>query len=518
MRFLFLFVIGLFAGSLGFSSTVTPQSLGTLKDDPEKVQTVVVALREPYDLNKLPKEFHSQEERGKKIARILQAHTNKILKKNFPFLVVDPQKGIEEVTPLWINHSVRVKATEGVIEKLKSRGAESIFVETRKEVSEMEDLGLATIAPQRRGIPTVAWGVEKLRAPELWSGEFDGRKIDGKGVLVAVIDSGVAIDHPDLAPNIYQNPGETGTDREGRDRATNGIDDDENGFIDDANGWNFEDGNGDVADLNGHGSQTAGIVGGVGTGGTQTGVAPGATLLPIRACCDLGGQVGESAIMQGMEYAILMGAKVISMSLSIKHYSKPSYALWRKASETVLAAGVIHINSAGNRGSGNEPNNIGAPASNPPAWFHLSQTQGNRPTSMITIGATDQNDKLRNYSSVGPVSWENILEYKDFPYLAGDRPGLIKPEVCGPSEVPSTSMDGKSYTKSFGGTSSATPHIGGVAALLVSVYPDLSPAQATEALQMSAIEVEGGGYTNKCGSGRVDAVAAVRYVEKHFLR
>ena len=132
----------------------------------------------------------------------------------------------------------------------------------------------------------------------------------------------------------------------------------------------------------------------------------------LRSCCNNPTQIFESNTWEAMQYAVKNGARVISMSLSAKHPSNPSYAKWRRASEVVLAAGVVHINSAGNRGSSFLPNNIGAPASNPPAWFHPKQVFTGTPTSMITIGATDEGDELREYSSTGPVTWENITDHR----------------------------------------------------------------------------------------------------------
>lgn len=481
--------------------------------------TVVVTLKDPYDLTKLPQNISDPLERGKKIAALLEEHTKRTVSHSLPFLIVTPTSGVEEVTPLWISHAVRVKATPEIIKKLTQwSDIDSIHLETKKEIAEIQDSGAATLAEPPTNERKLGWGLEKLKAPELWKGEFEGTKIDGSGVLVAMIDSGIALTHPDLAENIYTNPKETGVDQDGKDKAKNGVDDDGNGLIDDVHGWNFENKTNDPTDTQGHGTQTAGIVAGNGTNGTQTGVAPKATLLPIRACCTLDSKAGETVIMESMQYAIKMGARVISMSLSIKPFSNPNYALWRRASETTLAAGVIHVNSAGNLGKGKEPSNIGAPASNPPAWFHEKQVHGDKPSSMITVGATDENDKLRFYSGVGPVTWENVPEYKDFPYEKGKKPGLIRPDVCGPSEVPSTSFDGKSYIDSFKGTSSATPHIGGVVALLVQAKPNLTPAEAVEALQMSAVPIDSTGFGNHCGAGRVDALAAVSYLRTHFKR
>ncbi len=469
---------------------------------------------------------------GKPIGAFLAVELEKLTtRETLPmrnFLNSRKGRGVEEVTVLWGTNSLRVQSNSivlGQLLALNANNVQSVILDEPLPVGEMLDQGLASFAPRnlfRINAPeeagefgglnraaTNSWGVEKVNAHQVWETGNKGQK-----TLVAMIDSGAAIGHPDLAPNVWKNPGENGIDANGKDKATNGLDDDGNGYVDDVNGWNFEAKDGDVTDLQGHGSQTAGIVGGMGAGGTQTGVAPGAKLMILKSCCGVGGNAFESNTWEAIQYAIKNGAQVISMSLSAKPNSKPSYAKWRKLGEVELASGIIHVNSAGNLGTGNAPRNMGAPATNPPAWFHQDSIKG-KGTSMITIGATDQEDVLRSYSSTGPVTWEGIEEFSDFPYAKGDKPGLVKPEVCGPSEVPSTSKDGTSYTKGFGGTSSATPNVAGVVALMVTAKPGLTPAQATEALVMSAIPV-GNGYNNECGGGRVDAVKAIEYILKNF--
>jgi len=478
--------------------------------------TAIIEMKNPLDLTRVDKKFDSPQDKQQYFASLLESHTKQSIEKYFPYLKTE--KGVDEVTPLWLIHSIRVRASADVIKKMTAQdfvGVEKFEIETQKEVSELlDDVGNATSRYKLDAPAEIAWGVEKLGAPELWKMGYRG-----KGILTAVIDSGVNTQHPDLAPNLWKNPGETGLDSNGHDKSTNYIDDDNNGYVDDVNGFNFEQHTPDVADDHGHGSQAAGIVGGMGTGGKQTGVAPDTTLMILKACCRLGGTTGESTIWEAMQYAAKNGARVISMSLSIKNGSTPAHSKWRKASESILAMGVIHINSAGNRGGNNIPNNVGAPPSNPPAWFHPKQTPrgDSKTSSMISIGATDEEDGIRDYSSRGPVTWERIEEYKDFPYVEGKKPGLIRPDVCGPSEVPSTELNGSGYTTSFGGTSSATPHIGGVAAVLLSAYPKTTVEQMTEALQMSALAVKSE-FNNDCGAGRVDMVAAFKYLKEKFNR
>jgi len=487
---------------------VDPELTKALRLDDEAKREVVINLKGKLDLSRnLP----SGPSRAKAVAKALKEFNEKAAEKLLKYLKSPEATDVDSYRLIWLTNSLRVKAGNTTIEKvIELNNAESIYLERGVPVGEMGDLGAEWNRLRTWGTE-VAWGIKKLDIPKVWDQGFQGQ-----GVTVAIIDSGANLKHPDLIPSLWKNPGETGLDENGKDKATNGIDDDGNGYIDDVNGWNFEQNNADVTDVDGHGSQTAGIVAGMGAGGVQTGVAPKAKAMILRACCDSTTKLFESHAWEAMEYAMENGARVISMSMSAKPPSNPNYARWRLASEAMLAAEVIHINSAGNLGSHRVPRNIGAPATNPPAWYHPSAKEGAK-SSMITIGATDQDDKLRRYSSTGPVSWAEVKEYGDFPWDKEDpeKTGLVKPDVCGPSEVPSLSMDGEGYTKSFGGTSSATPHIAGVAAVLLSFKSDLTVAQMTEVLSMSAVQV-GGGYSNQCGGGRVDAAAALEYIRQKF--
>ncbi|MCB0417562.1 MAG: S8 family serine peptidase [Bdellovibrionaceae bacterium] len=510
----------LLGGAL-FASLLTTNTFAAAKvdqdvlDDMEsnEVSTVIIHLDGQYDLKTLPATFDSREARIDYMVDKLKKFTNEKSTRLRTYLT-DTAEGVQEVTPIWITNSLRVRAPGNVIREIMAmNGIERISLHAPKALDKLgESNGSLFADPEEE--TKISWGVEKVRAPELWE-----RQIQGQGIKVAIIDTGINFTHPDLAPQMWQNPGESGLDDEGRDKGTNGVDDDGNGFIDDVMGYNFEAKNGDISDDGGHGSKVAGIVAGNGSKGIQTGVAPKATIVGIKSCCGSGTSIFESNTWEGMQYAILTKVRVISMSLSAKYYSNPTYDKWRRASEVMLQAGIVHINSAGNLGSGNTPKNVGAPASNPPAWLHPLQKLVGGLTAMITIGATDEDDKLRSYSSTGPVSWENIEGYGDYAYENGVKMGLTKPEVCGPSEVPSTSQFGEGYTNSFGGTSSATPNVAGVATLLLSARPDLTVEQVTETLMMSAVEVNAESkFDNKCGAGRVDAVAAVDYANAHFRK
>lgn len=118
---------------------------------------------------------------------------------------------------------------------------------------------------------SLSWGLTAIHAQEAWQTEKGS-----KDIIVAVIDTGCDVHHPDLQNNIWTNPGETGLDENGNNKATNGIDDDGNGLVDDFQGWNFVNNSPDVMDEHGHGTHIAGVISG------KTGVAPGVSLMILK--------------------------------------------------------------------------------------------------------------------------------------------------------------------------------------------------------------------------------------------
>src|SRR5690606_6673121 len=138
------------------------------------------------------------------------------------------------------------------------------------------------------------WGLQMVGAPDIW------HESTGSGVVIAIVDSGVDLDHPDLADRIFTNRGEI---------AGNGVDDDGNGLIDDVHGWDLIDGDNDPTDPSqGHGTEVAGVAAASLNGVGIAGVAPSATILPIRACtssCSL------FNVAWAITYATDVGADVI---------------------------------------------------------------------------------------------------------------------------------------------------------------------------------------------------------------
>jgi subtilisin family serine protease len=376
-------------------------------------------------------------------------------------------------------------------------------------------------------------GLTLINAPQVWAAGDSGQ-----GIIVGNLDSGTDWKHPDLVKNIWNNLGE---DANGNGKTIvpngsswsfdpgdiNGIDDDGNGKIDDFIGWNFQYNNNDpgtpLADIS-HGTATSGIVAGYGTGGTQTGVAPKAKLIIMKPN-------GESQYWASQQYCIEKGVDVITSSLSYKWYfsPKPNYGLFREMTDVELAAGVVHTNSTSNDGGYSAapvPFNISAPGNVPGPWMHPDQTLVGGLSSVIgSANVLATTDVIVSSSPYGPATWENIqqvnptypyimpLNYRDYPYqtVSGSM-GLIKPDVSAPGNGTVSTAPGTGY-QSFSGTSGATPHLGGVAALMLGVNNSMSPADVSRIMQTTAIEKGTPGKDNRYGAGRVDALAAINQVK-----
>jgi subtilisin family serine protease len=320
----------------------------------------------------------------------------------------------------------------------------------------------------------LAWGVAKVGADRVW----DELKVTGADVVVAVTDTGVDYEHTDLRERDWVNENEI---------PENGIDDDENGYIDDYHGWNtYNSTNETRGGPGGHGSHCAGTVCGDGTAGTQTGVAPGAFVMPVQVLSN-SGSGSESTVWEGMQYAFDNGADVTSMSLGWKQYWNPDRPQWRTLCETLIAGGMVYSIAAGNERRD----------SRLPAPLNI-RTPGDVP-AVITVGATTQSDVYASFSSFGPVTWQNVAPWNDYPY----PPGLIKGDVCAPGyQITSVRGITGGYTV-MSGTSMATPHVAGFAALVLEVDPKLTNAEVRNWMEDYALDLGDPGKDNDYGSGRI---------------
>ncbi|MGD9281196.1 MAG: S8 family serine peptidase, partial [Desulfobacterales bacterium] len=211
-----------------------------------------------------------------------------------------------------------------------------------------------------------------IDAPEAWdvtTGSSD--------VVVAVIDSGVDINHPDLQPNIWTNPGEN---------PGNGIDDDGNGYIDDVNGWDFYVNDNDPRDASGHGTHVAGTIAAAGDNGIGlSGVSWSAKIMALRFL-DAWGSGTTAAAIEAIEYASAMGADIINNSWGSSTYY-PSESL----KEAIEASGALVVCAAGNSGWNNDT-----------LIQHYPSGYGS--ANIIAVAASDQNDNRASFSNYGSFS------------------------------------------------------------------------------------------------------------------
>jgi subtilisin family serine protease len=287
----------------------------------------------------------------------------------------------------------------------------------------------------------------------------------GAGVIVAVVDSGVDYLHEDLDDNIWTNPGEI---------PDNGIDDEGNGFVDDVHGYDFQgnfftslDPDNDPMDALGHGTHVAGIVAAEDNGIGVIGVAPDATIMPVRVLDDVGAG-WDSQIAKGIRYAVDNGADVINMSLGGYFFS----SLMRDAVEYAHDNDVTVVAAAGNE-----------------FIYSIASFPAGYP-SVISVAAAER-------ESLGETKtwWSN---WGNADFLA---PG---------EGVLSTIPDGN-YAR-FSGTSMASPQVAGAVALVKEKYAslgtDASPDQLEQALAAQAEERYFDDKDEVSGSGFPDLGAA----------
>jgi len=276
-----------------------------------------------------------------------------------------------------------------------------------------------------------------VNAPQAWESQTGSAT-----VIVAVLDTGIDMAHPDLVDNIYCNPGET----------ADGIDSDSNGYTDDINGWNFYQNNNDATDCHFHGTHVAGTVGARGNNGVGVaGIAWNTRILPVRVFSLLGTGTLSDAVT-GIRFAADQGARVINASWGFHEGSN-------LLSDAISYAGTkncLIVASAGNDGSDNGIYPVY------PASIDLE--------NLISVAATDHDDNLAGFSNHGT----NV-------HIAAPGVGIISTTPG----IPTLGMMQSGILPDYGhssGTSMAAPHVAGAAALLLSKNPSLSPAQLKEML------------------------------------
>lgn len=274
------------------------------------------------------------------------------------------------------------------------------------------------------------------------------------GPLIAIIDSGADLDHPDLVGNLWTNPGEIAGD---------GIDNDGNGVIDDIHGYDGGDDDGSPDDGVGHGTHVAGTVGAVGNNGVGvTGVNQQARLMICKI--DSGGRITTDGAIRAVLYASKMGADITNNSWGGSRLNQATQ-------DAYAASPALHIAAAGNNGANTDRSPFY------PMGFDIP--------NMIAVGATDHNDAKASFSNYGATSVDVTAPGKD---------------------ILSTKNGGGYHLLS--GTSMASPFVAGVAGLIASAYPDASHAEIKDRLINGSDSIPGL-QGMSVSNGRVNAARAL---------
>ncbi len=472
--------------------------------EPDSMIPLLVLFNKPLSSSEVRLEIKgmSLPERRVHVVDRLKNHLQQVAARPIRWIEDEYVEGrAEDLQPLWIANGYVFKLRADRVEELAQlREVRTICYDRPISFEEATDEAPWT-DPGDVELDEIGWGVEYMGATALWSLGYYGR-----GALVAVIDTGIDTDHTDLSGQLWTNEDEI---------PDNNIDDDGNGYIDDIHGWNFYDDNHDLDDVQGHGTKSAGVLVGNGTAGDTTGVAPHAKLMVIRNWNS--GWSSEATHPLAVQYALDNGALVISCSMSYQHDFDAMDVTHRTTQEFSLLGGMIHANSMGNNGDGNEPLNINAPARCPHPWLPEEQTLIGGTAALMSIGAHTSGGQPYYYSTVGPTEWyENTYpdNYRDYPYEDGDQMGLMKPTVLAPASTPTTSWTG-GYT-TYTGESSATPHAAGALTLLRSIHPQATPEELCEAIIGSAEDVGEAGFDNESGAGLLKVHLAHDYLDNMF--
>lgn len=309
-----------------------------------------------------------------------------------------------------------------------------------------------------------------ISAPDAWN-----ISTGSDAVIIAVSDTGVDYNHPDLRDNIWTNPGETGTDSGGHDKRFNGIDDDLDGYIDDWNGWNFYFHNNDIMDYEGHGTHVSGIIGAVGNNSVGiSGVNWKVKVMPLDISMRNGGYLSTVAAVEGFHFAKNHSAKIISCSWG--GYGDSSYLRDAVANNP----DVLFVFAAGNDANDNDINPF-----NPASYPY---------DNVISVAASDTGDNLAWFSNYGR-----------------DSVDLAAPGYATYSTYPS-SFGSYAY---LSGTSMAAPHVAGVAGLIMAMQPNSSPVQIRNAI-LENVDVKSPLIGRINTSGRLNAYYPLRYPDEPF--
>ena len=385
------------------SSTLTNQLKEKVRNTPaQEYIRIYIALTDNYD-------FMSVEET---LAELNNIERREFVKQELKSFYIESQKEIMSqiielekeglittVKPLWITNVILCESTGEAIYKLAKR----------KDIRKIDYDEYRIILPefnenQSDQSREITWNVLIINADDVWAEGYTGQ-----GSIVSVIDTGVNYNHQDLNDHMW-----------------------DGGNFYPLHGYDFHNNDNNPMDDMGHGTHCAGTVAGDGTAGSQTGVAPDAAIMALKVLDNAGGGY-ESSCWEAIEFSVDNDADIMSLSLGWLHAWGPDRPSWRNSMNAALFSGLIASVAAGNEANQyGAPDNVRTPGDVPPPWLHPDQSLTGGLSAVVSIGATNSNDGIASFSARGPVSWESISPFNDYPY--NPEMGLIRPDVSAPGE------------------------------------------------------------------------------------
>ncbi len=444
-------------------------------------------------LIKLAPGFVNFELPGAKVEKLNNAWVRVQAPSRMSLAILEKNSAVEYIQP---NYKIKLLEDYTIQDSLR-RAALSKMLARNPQLRELAKVDNPAIP--EAGQPTTGadpllskqWGMLDNNVQKAW--EITRGSSD---MIVAVIDTGVDYTHEDLLPNLWRNTAEI---------PNNGIDDDGNGYIDDTIGWDFVSNDNKPFDLSvepmeilfkggnpGHGTHCAGNVAARGDNGKGiSGVAPNVKIMSIRFISEKGQGTTADAI-KSIEYAVNNGARVLSNSWGSEgeEAGSPENQALRDAVQYAQDKGTLFIAAAGNghKGVGYD-NDTDALPSYPASYHH---------DTIISVAALDVNNQLGSFSNWGAKTVDI------------GAPGVKVFSTVVEQGYTDTVIDKFGFKATWDGTSMATPHVAGAAALYWSLHPNQSWQDVKAAILGSAQKIPAMQGKSVSG-GKLDVNALVRY-------
>ncbi|MEK7375675.1 MAG: S8 family serine peptidase [Candidatus Margulisiibacteriota bacterium] len=442
----FLFVFALLSSHV-FAVQIDLSVLKQMKSASSDKISAIVYMKDDVDMSLLPAK---RADRAAFLDRFSMASQKNVSDS----LEAHKKSGkISIIKRFWTFNAFLIVADKSVIEELAKR-SDILRIAINQKVTLLPEPEVEPSAIINTfSSSTLEANIAQIKADKVWT----GYGIRGKGVKVGVADTGCLDTHADLAGKIalkasFDSSGNKISDTAIPVPVLTGIFD------------------------GGHGTHVAGIIAGGNASGKSIGVAPDATLL-IAKVFDDSTDSNYAQVFGGVEWLIANGARVINLSLGGP--AGDAVNDWKtKVDRWNSILGVVVVCAVGNSGSA----------------ALTTSSPGNVPNA-LGVGAVDSSDTIASFSSRGPIVWSSV--------------SYTKPDVCAPGVVIKSSyMDGN--YKSLNGTSMASPHVAGVAALMLEANPTLEANEIKNIIKNNTEKKSGVLYpSNDYGWGRIDAFAAV---------